>query len=225
MHHRLFALALALCAALPAQAQQARALYDLLRLDDMVAIMRDEGIAYGRELGDDMLGPRAGAGWDTLLAEIYDTDRMGALVEARFTAAIDDDAVGPLIDYFRTDQGQEVVSLELAARGAMIDDAVEEVALELVEVRLDRVVLVLARLVVVGDNDVRVRGVHPIAVDFALAVRDGERGELTVLSRSERPNVDLRPAEHLPRAREPSPDGLEAVFLEIVGKGVAEITS
>ncbi|SDY29487.1 hypothetical protein [Citreimonas salinaria] len=127
---RFTVLALALSAALPARAQDARDLYDLLRLDDLLGVMRLEGLAYGQELGSDLFGAPPGPSWAGLLDEIYDTDRMESLVEARFTAAIDPDAIAPLVRYFDGEDGREIVSLEIAAREAMIDDAVEEAARE-----------------------------------------------------------------------------------------------
>lgn len=127
---RFTALAMALFAAFPVRAQDAGELYDLLRLDDLVAVMRQEGLSYGQELGTDMFGGSPGAGWSDLLDEIYDTGRMRSLVEARFTAAIDPEAVAPLVRYFDGADGREIVSLEIAAREAMIDDAVEDAARE-----------------------------------------------------------------------------------------------
>ncbi|WP_375260221.1 hypothetical protein [Citreimonas sp.] len=178
MSVRFTVLALALCAALPARAQDARDLYDLLRLDDLLAVMRLEGLAYGQELGADMLGPNAGAGWTDLLEEIYDTERMESLVEARFTAAIDEDAVEPLIAYFDGADGREIVSLEIAAREALIDDAVEEAAreryLELAldedDTRLDRI----ERFVEAGDLvEANVAGALNSSLRFYSGLVDG----------------------------------------------------
>ncbi|CUH77689.1 DUF2059 domain-containing protein [Tropicibacter naphthalenivorans] len=111
----------------PLHAAPADDLIDALRLDDMIATMRTEGLAYGAELGEDMF-QGGDAGWQRLLEDIYDTDRMESLIEAEFTAALGDTDLTPLIDFFESDQGQEIVELELAAREAMIDDEVEEMA-------------------------------------------------------------------------------------------------
>jgi len=73
-----------------------------------------------------------------------------------------------------------------------------EVALEPVQLRLNRVVPVFAFRVVVGDHDVRVRGVHPVPVDLAFAVGDREVGERAVIARSEGPNVDVGPRSTSP---------------------------
>ena len=38
-------------------------LWHLMAMDDVVAVMREEGLDYGRSLDDDMLEGRGGAGW------------------------------------------------------------------------------------------------------------------------------------------------------------------
>ena len=177
MATRLIVFAFALFAALPARADDARTLYDLLRLDDMLSVMREEGLIYGRELGAEMLGPRVGGGWDVLLEEIYDIERMETLVEDRFTAAIGPDAVTPLVAYFDAAEGQEIVALEIAAREAMIDDAVEEAAraryrsLEDEDAqRLDRI----ERFVVAGDLvEANVAGALNSSLRFYAGLVDG----------------------------------------------------
>jgi hypothetical protein len=89
----------------------------------------------------------------------------------------------------------------------VVGDAVQQLAFELVEVGLDRVVPVFALLVVVGDDDVRVRRVHPVAVDLALVRRERKGGERTVSAGSERTDAEVGPSQHLPGAPEASTDG------------------
>jgi hypothetical protein len=129
MVHRIAAaVALVLSLAGPARADEARALYDLLRLDALIEIMRDEGLQHGQTLGRDLLAGAPSSGWAATVDRIYESDRMRDTVLTRFSAAIGDVDLAPLIAYFESDAGQAVIDLELAAREAMIDEAVEEAA-------------------------------------------------------------------------------------------------
>ncbi|MBS0122527.1 DUF2059 domain-containing protein [Thetidibacter halocola] len=114
--------------ALPLRAQTVDALFDQLRLSEMIEVMREEGLDYGRELGTDMFAGGSNPQWTAILDRIYDTGRMEALVRARFDASLTGTDIAPLSDFFTTETGQEIVALELGARQAMIDSATEEAA-------------------------------------------------------------------------------------------------
>ncbi|EKE45732.1 hypothetical protein OCGS_0151 [Oceaniovalibus guishaninsula JLT2003] len=126
------ALSLPLLAAsvLPAatDTRQAEALYDALRLDDLLAIMRVEGTESGLELEDDLFAGRGGVGWKRALADIYGPDNMEGRMRALFVEGMEDATVTPLLDFFTSDTGAEIVTLELEARRAMADEALEEAA-------------------------------------------------------------------------------------------------
>ena len=70
------ALAALILTAAPLRAAPADDLLESLRIDDMLRIMRDEGMDYGRDLSTDMFGRPASARWEDVVSEIYDTDRM-----------------------------------------------------------------------------------------------------------------------------------------------------
>lgn len=117
-------------AAIPLRAAPADALYEALRIDDMLSVMRDEGKAYGRELGQDLFAGGTSPRWDALLDEIYDPAKMRDLVRRDFAAALAGTDTAPLVAFFTAQTGQRIVGLELEAREAMIEDAVEEAARE-----------------------------------------------------------------------------------------------
>lgn len=130
MLRRLIAITAALFVALPALAQEAsddeRALLEALAMRDILEIMREEGIAYGADLGAEMFaGTGGGAQWAATVERIYDIDAMEATVTDRFLEEIDPEAVGPLLDFFTSDMGRQIISLEVSARRALLDDAVE----------------------------------------------------------------------------------------------------
>jgi hypothetical protein len=118
-----------------AEAPGAARLLDLLRLPEVVAVMREEGRAYGAELAEEMLADGPSAGWDATVAHIYDADRMAETVRERFLEKMAGVDPAPLVAFFETEAAQRLVANEVAARRAMIDDAVEAAAREAYLVR------------------------------------------------------------------------------------------
>ena len=105
-------------------------LYAAMRLDEIVAVMRDEGLAYGDEIAADLFDGTAPIEWDGLIAAIYDADRMRAEVRTALAAALEGADVAPMVAFFTTEPGASFIALEISARQAMLDDAVEEAAKE-----------------------------------------------------------------------------------------------
>ncbi len=136
----LLGLAAALIPAAQSQAQsQAQAGQDgdrishlmaLMGMEEIVQIMREEGLAYGGELGRGMLSGEGGPIWDQQVDRIYDVAAMTALVQSRFRAAFGTADPEPLIDFFEDETGQQIVALEIAARRAFMDEQIEETARE-----------------------------------------------------------------------------------------------
>jgi hypothetical protein len=106
------------------------ALTDTLMMGQVMAVMRDEGIAYGQTLEDEMFAGRGGERWRNVVAEIYAPDRM----RQRFDAALVKELAGSADDlaqieaFFGSEQGQRVLQLEVDARRALLDTAVEDAA-------------------------------------------------------------------------------------------------
>ncbi|WP_420325311.1 DUF2059 domain-containing protein [Mameliella sp.] len=117
-----------LCLALPLRAEPIDELAEALQIDSMIEVMRVEGMAYGAELADEMIPGGSNPAWQELLDTIYDPDKMRAIVREGFAEAIEDSDPAPLIAFFSSDLGQKIITLELEARRAMIDDEVEQAA-------------------------------------------------------------------------------------------------
>lgn len=113
-----------------ASRDRVEALLDLMEIDQIIAIMRAEGLTYGAELGADMLRGGGGAAWDMQVARIYDQAWMRATVRDRFVERFGQADPAPLIAFFETETGREVVMLEVSARRAFMDESVEEAARE-----------------------------------------------------------------------------------------------
>lgn len=128
MFMRFAALAATVTFALPATAQESEVeeLFNLLRLPDIIEIMREEGVSYGETIGQDLFAGPPTDEWMATVERIYDYDVMTGLVREDFTASLDGVDVSPMIDFFGSDQGQMIVGLEVSARRALLDDAVED---------------------------------------------------------------------------------------------------
>lgn len=115
--------------ALPARAEPVGDLMRALRIDSMLQIMRQEGLAYGGEMAGDIV-PGGGGSWTAMVDGIYNVDWMRDVVAEGMAAVIAQGDSDPLVSFFTSELGVRIIELELAAREAMIDDAVEEAARE-----------------------------------------------------------------------------------------------
>jgi len=110
-------------------AEQLAALSDVMRIDAVIEVMRAEGIAYGVDMEAEMFPGQGGAGWQAMVAVIYDPIPMRARFDAALGAALaGSPEIGAIGAFFGTDLGQRVLMLEIEARRALLDAAVEEAA-------------------------------------------------------------------------------------------------
>lgn len=99
-----------------------------LGLPQIIAVMQDEGRAYGADIAQTMLPGGASPRWTALVNRIYDADKMTAVVSDGFRTAMGDTDTAPLLAFFHSDTGKEIVRLEVAARRAFIDESTEAAA-------------------------------------------------------------------------------------------------
>lgn len=125
-----FVLALAQLCSLPLAAQPTEELSRLMRVDELLGVMRDEGLAYGADLEAELFPGSGGARWQGNVARIYDPKALLRRFDAVFgpEMAADPAALEASLDFFSTERGRRIVELELAARRALLDTAVEEAA-------------------------------------------------------------------------------------------------
>ncbi len=130
MVRSLAAVLLGLIVALPAAAQdRAAGLWEALRLDEVIEVMRQEGIAYGESLEEELFPGRGGASWDRAVAEIHGRARMRSWVSDQFATALADVETEPLLEFFTGDLGREIVALEIEARREIQDTEAEREAI------------------------------------------------------------------------------------------------
>ena len=121
------AVVLGLAAGASAQ-EKGDALAEALALPELFAIMREEGIAYGRDLEADLFTGAGGARWQADVAAIYDTGRIYPLFVQTLGAELRGADTDAMIAYLESEEGARVVHLEIAARRAFLDTSVREAA-------------------------------------------------------------------------------------------------
>lgn len=111
--------------ATPVLAQDTEALYTALGLPDIVDIMREEGVVYGAQIGADLFPNQMTPAWPATVETIYDAEAMHGSVKAAFIAALDGQDITLMVTFFTSEPGRTMVSLEVSARRALLDDAVD----------------------------------------------------------------------------------------------------
>lgn len=113
----------------PEQAAVAR-LIATMQIDQVIELLRVEGVDYGKSIEDEMFPDAGGAGWAATVARIYDPVAM----KAGFAGKLADELGGKTAEvagmeaFFGSDLGQRVLKLELEARRALLDDDTEAAA-------------------------------------------------------------------------------------------------
>ena len=123
------ALAAGLSLATPVWATPTAAdLAETLKLDEVIEIIHAEGLSYADSIEREMLPGGGGQLWDKSVASLYDAPAMRAQLETALGAEMNADQIAETVAFFETDQGQSILTLENAARAAMSDPDVEDLA-------------------------------------------------------------------------------------------------
>lgn len=103
-------------------------LYDLIAIDAYIGIVREEGLEDIDTLSEDMLGRPADAALLTKMSRIYDPLRMGDAVRRALQREMTDTQVEQAAAFFSSARMQRIIELEVAARRAISDPSVEDIA-------------------------------------------------------------------------------------------------
>ncbi|HMO08186.1 MAG TPA: hypothetical protein PKD10_11140 [Paracoccaceae bacterium] len=108
----------------------ALALTETMRIGAIVEVLREEGIDYGMSLEGELFPGRGGAAWRAAVERIYDTGTMRARFDRAFAAemARAPEAIAAAQAFFGDARGQNLLGLEIEARRALLDEAVEDAA-------------------------------------------------------------------------------------------------
>ncbi len=106
------------------------ALFAALGLPEMLQIMREEGLDYGDTIARDMFAGRAPQGWSAVVSDIYDSTMMYEEVSAAFREELEGDDIDAMLAFYTSEPGRTIIDLEVSARRALLDDAVDEASKE-----------------------------------------------------------------------------------------------
>ena len=103
-------------------------LVDVLRLPEAAMILSEEGVTQAQDLNIEMLDGQGGPGWAMQVARIYEPSLMVELVRAELEQELSGEALEEVIAFYAGSRGTQIVELENAARRAIQDPEVEEIA-------------------------------------------------------------------------------------------------
>lgn len=113
-------------------------LVDALQLHQIFAVMREEGLEYGRNLDREMLQGTGGAKWQVAVEGIYEQGRIWQTFLPRFTTELEAADIDAMVAFFDTERGRRIISQEVLARRALLDKTVEEQSHETLREMLSR---------------------------------------------------------------------------------------
>lgn len=158
-------------------------LIDLMEFEETIDIMRQEGIRYGADIARDMLPGTDMVAWEATVARIYNPEKLLILVEGRFRQELEDTDLAPILTYYQSDHGHEIVVLELAARRAFLDPGTEEAARTKYEtLKADEAPLLAQVDALIADSDLverNVMGTLNSSMMFYRGLNDGGAYEMT----------------------------------------------
>ncbi|MBQ2263184.1 MAG: DUF2059 domain-containing protein [Loktanella sp.] len=103
-------------------------LFDAMGLPQIIGVMREEGLSYGETIARDMFPGGMTPRWAAAVAQVYDADVMTAEMRTAFVTALADQDLTPMLAFYQSDLGQQIVAQEISAREAMLDPALEAAA-------------------------------------------------------------------------------------------------
>jgi hypothetical protein len=145
---RVIAIAAAACLSAGGLRAEPADLWDVLRMDELVGLMAEEGVDYGEHLADQLFEHGGGSTWDARVAGLYDPEQMTAEIRPGFTGMLEGVETEALEEFLSSELGQRIIRYELQARRTLLDSDAEAAASEAyVELREDDP----ARHALIGD--------------------------------------------------------------------------
>ena len=111
-------------------AAQVVSLGDVMQLGPLLAVIREEGLAYGDGLDQALLDGAGGLDWRAEVARIYDPVKARTHLDTALLAALSTDpaTVRTMLDFFASPLGIKVTGLEVQARRSFLDPAAKDPA-------------------------------------------------------------------------------------------------
>lgn len=102
-----------------------------MQIAGLLTVMRAEGADYGKTLEEEMFPGKGGSSWDATVSGIYDEAAMKSLFEKALVAelgAADPKTLEVIEAFFGSDRGQRILTLEVEARRALLNQETEDAA-------------------------------------------------------------------------------------------------
>jgi hypothetical protein len=115
----------------PESAKRILKLSATMQIDGILSVMREEGFDYGKSLEEEMFPGKGGAAWAATVDRIYNEAAMKTLFDKALIAELGaaDPATLEVIEaFFGSDRGQRILTLEVDARRALLDQETENAA-------------------------------------------------------------------------------------------------
>ncbi|MDG1738208.1 MAG: hypothetical protein P8L68_18095 [Paracoccaceae bacterium] len=105
-------------------------LLSLVRLDEMIEVVRAEGLSDNQNIPMEFFGSSFGGAWTDTLDEIFDETVLSSQIEEEFLSSFGDAPRDEILEFLESDAWQIAVGYELKGRVAMLDPKVEAAAIE-----------------------------------------------------------------------------------------------
>ncbi len=115
----------------PEGTQRVLQLITTMQIDGILSVMRNEGVEYSETLEAEMFPGKGGSTWSAAVERIYDAAAMRSRVETALIAelgAADPATLEVMEAFFGSDRGQRILTLEIEARRALLDQDTEDAA-------------------------------------------------------------------------------------------------
>lgn len=102
-----------------------------MQIGEILTVMRQEGLDYGKSLEDEMFPGKGGAAWTDAVDRIYDEVAMKSVFDTALVlelAAVDPATLEVIEAFFGSERGQRILTLEIEARRALLDQDIEDAA-------------------------------------------------------------------------------------------------
>lgn len=132
VREKIFSLVVATLAFSPIQALAAPIddLVAALKMPELFQVLSEEGQVYGKTLEDQMFPGEGGARWGQIVGVIHEAERLKTQSVARMGKELEgkEALVSQMTAFFTSPEGVRVIDSEVAARKALVDENLREIA-------------------------------------------------------------------------------------------------
>ena len=111
-----------------ADADSVDRLIDATRMVEVLSVMREEGLQHAAAIERDSFPGQGGVAWTLEAERIHDLERALTDMRNSMMETIDEDGIAPITTFFESELGVKIISAEISAREAMLDDEVDTIA-------------------------------------------------------------------------------------------------